>query len=247
MSRDLLHRIQTYDKKVTEKKGFNRYIDPGAQYDTKEVSKEVSDGDRRSDTLEQKKQIGRAIHSDTHEAILSFEQELVPRKSHHKKKNNKRYSNGLKFVPRDSDHKPKGVHGKIEITFDPDLSKAYYSIYVFGLKDEPRYINEWITQVHIHAGRTDQIGPVVVVLFRHGRIDEKGVQCNGLVTRGTITNSNIIHSDFSGFQYNTIASLYSAIRDGRLYADVHGSNVDRDEISYAQGLLRGHIFTTDVI
>lgn len=166
---------------------------------------------------------------------MSFEQELVPKKT---------VTDEIKFVPRKESDEPRGVSGKIVLSFDKFLSAAHYKVYVYGVEKHPRNKNELVTQAHIHLGRAYQAGPVVVELFKYGPLTEKGIPSDGLLAKGKITNKDIRNISFDDIHVNSVASLLGAIRRGQIYADVHGSNVDKNEPSYLPGLVRGQIFAS---
>lgn len=135
------------------------------------------------------------------------------------------------------------VHGFIKLKFSKDLCKLKYKLYVFkvlGCKNE----NELVTQAHIHGGRASQNGPVVASLFNFAPLTQKGVKANGLLAKGTITNSDIsLVQSPNGREFNSVASILDAILEGDLYVNVHGSNVNILQQSFADGILRGQILS----
>ena len=114
--------------------------------------------------------------------------------------------------------------GRIRIDFDRGLTKADFRLRVND--------GEKVTQAHIHCGRAGVNGPVVAFLF--GFVPG-GVDVDGRLARGTLTNEDIIEREcavtmnsmmpmpppHNVVQVNNIASLAFAAREGLLYVNVH--------------------------
>ena len=148
-----------------------------------------------------------------------------------------------KFAPRPADEAPKRVHGKILLSFDHDLCKVRYCLFVFNACGR-RNPNEKVTQAHLHAGRANENGPVVAFLANFTPLNKEGVDVDGLIAKGCLTNEDILPVSVpsSGYALNSIASLYDAIRRGEIYTNVHGSDFKPQKITYEQGLIRGQVF-----
>ena len=118
--------------------------------------------------------------------------------------------------------------GKFRIEFNKKLSGAKF---VLRVND-----GIGVTQAHIHCGSAGANGPVVAFLFG---FDPGGVNVDGKLSRGTLTNTDIIPNASCvtdhGVLVNNIASLALAARDGLLYVNVH-------TIAHPPGEVRGQIF-----
>lgn len=147
---------------------------------------------------------------------LSFFQELIPLLG----------SEG-QFIPASSIEQDHGVTGRLKLRFNQDLSSVKYRLYVFDAIES----NNRITAAHLHAGAANVNGPVIAFLYEGAPIN-----VDGLLSEGKLTNADITHVlSPSGFQFNTIASLYAGIREGQVYANVHSELLPA-------GIIRGQIF-----
>ena len=102
-----------------------------------------------------------------------------------------------------------------------------------------------ITQVHLHCGAAGVNGPVVVFLF--GLVDNPVNMDGGTLAEGTLTADDILSdenndevNDFEinpacGLAINTVASLLAAIRQDKIYANLH-------TVANPPGELRGQVF-----
>lgn len=117
-----------------------------------------------------------------------------------------------------------GIRGILKLKFNSSLSRVAYAVYVFKATNP----NNKITAAHLHLGTANLNGPVIVELFNGPARNVDGILINGL-----IDNSNIIIADQL---INSVASLYQAIRDGILYANVHSQ-------SFPDGIIRGQIYS----
>jgi hypothetical protein len=79
-----------------------------------------------------------------------------------------------------------------------------------------------ITQAHLHCAGAGVNGPVVAFLFGP---EDPGVGVSGRLASGTIENGDIIATEGEpcGGVINNVASLYAAILEGRIYANVHSA------------------------
>ena len=103
--------------------------------------------------------------------------------------------------------------GKLRLNFDRGLSEADFRLRVNDGID--------VTQAHFHCARAGANGPVVVFLF--GFI-AGGVDVDGRLSKGTLTNADFLGADCTGTTgrpINNIASLAFAARDGLIYVNVH--------------------------
>lgn len=146
-------------------------------------------------------------------------------------------------VPFALDQLPVGdISGYTTLVFHPTLSQVDYKLFVLGITAGSP-VNQHITMAHLHAGLANENGPVIVGLANLAPLSGPGVTADGLLASGTLTNENIIEVTAStGYQFNSIASLYQGIIQGIVYANVHGSNFNPREQSYASGIMRGQIF-----
>ncbi len=119
-----------------------------------------------------------------------------------------------------------GANGTFVVTFDPGLTQARFDLRVrSGVQ---------ITQAHLHCGPAGVNGPVVVFLF--GPADPP-VDANGRLASGILRNEDMIPTEGEpcGRVVNSIASLYSAMLEGRVYANVH-------TVDHPAGEVRGQLF-----
>jgi hypothetical protein len=77
---------------------------------------------------------------------------------------------------------------------------------------------ENVVQSHIHLGGTEDIGPVVTFLF--GPVPADGGRFSGVLSRGTITASDLI-GPLAG---HPLSDLLDAIESGNAYVNVHTSD-----------------------
>lgn len=113
---------------------------------------------------------------------------------------------------------------RLDLQFNRLLSEATFRLNVndgFG-----------INQAHLHCGGAGSNGPVVAFLFG---LDPNGVDVDGILSSGELTNLDIIDNaciDAIGQPVNNIASLAAAIKNGLIYLNVHA-------LSNPPGLVRG--------
>ena len=74
-----------------------------------------------------------------------------------------------------------------------------------------------VTQAHIHLGAAEENGPVVVPLF--GPV-EAGITRDGTLSRGTITEADVLPNEDLGFD-GTLPALLERLRNGTAYVNVH--------------------------
>jgi hypothetical protein len=111
--------------------------------------------------------------------------------------------------------------GDITVVFDEGLTQAEFTLNVADAIG--------VTQAHFHCGRPGQNGPIVVFLFPIGATAAgPPTDVDGLLAGGTLTNvstdANFLVTDcvpVIGRPVNNIASLFFAMRDGLIYANVH--------------------------
>jgi hypothetical protein len=80
---------------------------------------------------------------------------------------------------------------------------------------------EGVTQAHIHCGAEGVNGPVVAFLFG---LNSGGVDANGVLAQGTLTNSDVIPRPDSALCPGGVANfdqLIAKMRSGETYANVH--------------------------
>jgi hypothetical protein len=86
-----------------------------------------------------------------------------------------------------------------------------------------------VTMAHLHCAPAGVNGPIVAFLF--GPADPP-VDVSGKLASGTITNADILPTDGEpcGATINNVASLYAAILEGRVYANVHTTDNPAGEV-----------------
>ena len=128
---------------------------------------------------------------------------------------------------------------RLRLSFAKDLSSARFNLRVFD--------GEAITQAHLHCARAGVNGPIVAFLFNGAPIGGPGgIDVDGLLARGTLTNAEIEAADppfeeneSCGVAINNIASLFAAVLDGLIYLNVHSE-------ANVPGEVRGQIFALDI-
>ena len=116
--------------------------------------------------------------------------------------------------------------GQALFTISPDETSITFKLIVANIND--------VTQAHIHCGSPDVAGPVVVFLFGFNPV---GVNVNGILSEGTVTDANVIPRPDSALCPGGVANLADVIakmRSGGAYANVH-------TIVNAPGEIRGTI------
>lgn len=124
------------------------------------------------------------------------------------------------------------VTAQFQLRFSHDFSKIRYRLYVFDATE----LDNKIISAHIHYGAANVNGPVLVTLYAGSPTN-----VSGLLSKGTIRNSDITH--YNGGtnplnQINSIASIYAAIRLGNIYFNVHSQK-------FPAGIARGQIYSSD--
>jgi len=120
---------------------------------------------------------------------------------------------------------------RVDLRFDEGLTQVEFRLDVFK--------GTGVTQAHLHCARAGINGPIFVFLFP---FTPAGVNVNGTLARGTFTNADIIPTSGNaacGTTVNNIASLLEAIREGRVYANVH-------TLTNPAGEIRAQVFVDDV-
>lgn len=128
-------------------------------------------------------------------------------------RNSLRFDSGLSGAQEVGAAVITNTTGAFRLDFDRGLSEADFRLRV---KDGTA-----ITQAHIHCGRAGTNGPVVAFLF--GFVPG-GVNVDGLLATGTLTQADFVGADCTGvigIPVNNIASLAFAAREGLIYVNVH--------------------------
>lgn len=102
---------------------------------------------------------------------------------------------------------------RLDIQFNRGLSESTFRLAVND--------GVGINQAHLHCGKAGINGPVVAFLFG---LDPNGVDIDGVLSRGTLINLDIVDNDCAmqiGQPVNNIASLAAAIKNGLIYLNVH--------------------------
>lgn len=121
----------------------------------------------------------------------------------------------------------------LRLAFAEDLSSVRFNLRVFD--------GEAITQAHLHCARAGVNGPIVAFLFNVAPVGGPGgIDVDGLLARGRLTNDDIEPVDFAadpvcGVSINNIASLFAAVLDGIIYLNVHAE-------ANPAGEVRGQVF-----
>ncbi|MEW6272744.1 MAG: CHRD domain-containing protein [Thermodesulfobacteriota bacterium] len=117
--------------------------------------------------------------------------------------------------------------GTIFVSFDRDLDQLRFDLRVRS--------GNGITQAHFHCAKAGVNGAITVFLF--GPVDP-GISVNGQLASGTVRNEDIMpidDEDVCGSPVNNVASLYQAMLEGRIYANVHSEE-------NPGGVVRGQLF-----
>lgn len=143
-------------------------------------------------------------------------------------------SGQLRFVSRPSDAQTvpsasSDASAIFTLQFNGDLSKARYNLTVFNGTD--------IVQAHLHCAPAGVAGPIFVFLF--GPVGE-GVDVDGSLISGEFTNADILPQDppseVCGVTINNLASVLAAIRQDRVYVNIH-------TVANPAGELRDQLFS----
>ena len=119
--------------------------------------------------------------------------------------------------------------GTVEVEFDKALTKAQFRLTVRN--------GIGVIQAHFHCAPAGVNGAVVAFLF--GPVDPAVDVSEGSVER-TLENSDIItpatpeNIEACGVPLNNIASLAFAMREGKIYANVHNT-------AFPAGMIRGQM------
>jgi hypothetical protein len=86
-----------------------------------------------------------------------------------------------------------------------------------------------VTQAHLHCAPAGVNGPVVAFLFGPAN---PAIDVSGKLAAGTIENAQIMATEGEpcGATINNVASLYAAILEGRVYANVHTTDNPAGEV-----------------
>lgn len=123
------------------------------------------------------------------------------------------------------------VYGNLKLKFNRALSKLAYKLYIWNATSRQNQI----TMASLNLGNASVIGPSILPIYMG-----PSRSVNGLLAEGTLTNVNVTNTYVTEVvAINTIASVYSAIREGRIYASVQTNQ-------YPDGLLRGQIYNNCV-
>jgi hypothetical protein len=118
--------------------------------------------------------------------------------------------------------------GQFHVQFDAGFTSAFFRLNV------ERGVG--ITQAHLHCAPAGVNGPITVFLF--GLVPAPGVDVNGFLSQGTLTNANFVAgvdcTPTCGRPVDNIASLHAAILDGCIYANVHST-------AHPAGVVRGQV------
>lgn len=149
------------------------------------------------------------------------------------------------------------VHATLQLKFATDFSAINFKLTARGVSPCDK-----ITAAHLHYGKANVNGPILVTLFMsptgntgchccdgHGKHHDKhhdkrqDNHRDGLNIAGIIKNDNITHFNGGFFpgtlisnQINSIASIYQAIREGSIYVNIHTEK-------FPNGISRGQIFS----
>jgi hypothetical protein len=115
--------------------------------------------------------------------------------------------------------------GEATLCFNKTFTELQFKVIVCSGKK--------ITQAHLHFGRANVNGPIVAFLFNVAPLaGPGGVNVNGTLAKGTLTNSDIVcNTD----EVVNITSLYDQLRRGNIYVNVHSEQ-------FPGGVVRGQVF-----
>ena len=129
----------------------------------------------------------------------------------------------------ENENPPPGVtivslgQGQAIFKLSEDGTSLSYKLIVANIED--------VTQAHIHCGDATVNGSVLVFLF--GFV-AGGVDVNGVLAEGVITESSIRPNPASCPDIDTFAELLELLRNGTAYVNVH-------TVKYPGGEIRGQI------
>lgn len=112
------------------------------------------------------------------------------------------------------------AEGSASLRFNREITVLNVEVFVEEIKD--------VVQAHIHLGRPDENGPVVVVLF--GPSDPVDVEREGRLACRTVTRGDLI-GPLAG---EPLSALLEQIEDGNAYINVH-------TVQHPGGEIRGQI------
>lgn len=135
---------------------------------------------------------------------------------------------GLSLVPLSTvSQNLDNIYGSLKIKFNANSSRMAYRLYVYGATNN---LNQ-ITSATLNTGSANENGPVVATFYTGAPR-----QSNGLFVKGLVGNSDIqAVSSIDGYAFNSIASVYEAIRRGLIYVTVQSQQ-------FPGGVIRGQIF-----
>ncbi|MBI2024224.1 CHRD domain-containing protein [Candidatus Giovannonibacteria bacterium] len=126
---------------------------------------------------------------------------------------------------RGSDEVPPvstNTSGRLILSFNPTHTAAAFRLDVFN------GIN--VAEAHLHCAASGQNGPVIVFLF--GKIPG-GFDVNGTISSFTLNDDNILPEGATcSTPVTNMSTLFNAIRNGIIYANVH-------TVSHPAGEIRG--------
>ncbi|HEX5515529.1 MAG TPA: CHRD domain-containing protein [Gammaproteobacteria bacterium] len=118
--------------------------------------------------------------------------------------------------------------GAVAVSLNPDGQSLHYRLSVSNLQD--------VTAAHLHLGRTDENGPVVVPLLGEGAPGGAATPPTGMAN-GVIAEGDISAASLTGPLANTpLVVLVELMRSGAIYANVHTTQFPEGEI---RGQLQG--------
>lgn len=121
------------------------------------------------------------------------------------------------------------ARGRINAAFGPGLS-------ILGVNLVIEDFGNSFAAAHFHCARPGANGPVVFGLVNPGRLAFDGTRIRGQVTNDDYTGADC--TETIGRPVNNLASLFFAMRDGLIYANVH-SDV------FPDGEIRGQMLDDD--
>lgn len=123
----------------------------------------------------------------------------------------------------------ENISGILKLKFNSNASRLAYRVYIYNANNNQNLI----TGVTLNSGVASQNGPAILSLFN-------GIprNSNGLLVKGVLGNNDIIQTvDANGINFNSIASLFDAMRHDEIYAVVTNQQ-------FPDGVLRGQIFSS---
>lgn len=127
-----------------------------------------------------------------------------------------------------------GIYGVLKMQFKHDMSKMKYTLYVYNATQ----LDNKVVDAGLYTGYAGTGAGLGVVILYPTPNSSQPRNINGIIAKGQVINSNVISYAGAGVpdnQINTLVSLYQAILQGRIYAQLSTQLLPG-------GAIRGQIF-----